>query len=1327
MDRHELLTGFIRENLAVLTQPTLPPKLYKTNKHDYFVTRHADSRQGVPRDTEIANEVVWFLIRHGQVKTKEDLERFLSRGLLAEKVFDPQVFYEFLDFNKPAEPLIDFKKIRQTEFLDSIKEQIRIELRKEMTLDRVTDIEKEIQRKLAEYEALPSVIDAKEYALPLKPPEEVDTEENLEWWQRLHLTDDPFPATEGLFKIKPESYEAVVIKTKIFQKYIKYMESTPAEIFKNTIFFGEFGSGKTTLFQYLRKALETHKIYSVYVHLSFEKDFQSLKIVFKEKLVTELRNLIGDDDQAAGQELGDIDVELIGLMNRLNQKLKPKGLVVFIDDLNKSREGYPVALEFLSYLQVFTYEMAEKITLDNIGFYVAGALEWEPTVRTQPRYSGSLARPEIIPDITEEEAWMMLNRRLEAFYPNPELKREVDRGFVSQVYRDLKTNKLELTFRRFIRRLVAEFKASNFKVLVSDPVHIPPETLQKIKAAFDSDPILRERFRTLLNDKLRTQEDRIVCVRLLLTIFLREKTNRRLRDADLEMDYLPYLQQLATTGLISKVPEGKDDHTWAVCRDLRDKNKEISVQFSLSLEDYLLKIYGIGPARRRGANEEIQQIKDFAEKCEVGARSPLEKVLTLHEEIIEALETYSLATTESELLRKCQESLNTLTQFFIDYIERPESPDGIGGDLTFWKDFWFFPDEIAEFQNVLSDEEDCRRKIWYVMGVYRDAFNVLFPFVRKEYQSLNSVHISSSGLDKDETGRLITARDLWTSGGNERCAAVLYNHIQGKMRTFAQNALTLIYGESPNRIRHIEEKTRHKILDAISTRTISRGVPFLETNSLSLEDLVNLMTDARGTASTNLWHSVFSKLLRPATVEDLAKYCDKLSLLKNRNSEGDTAIDESLELREIILTTVDLTRRMNTGYLLLLKSLYIESESGGPKMYLSLDALSDKAELIGISFQTSLAQALVGSMRSGEIQLDNYEFIQDYYSMPFRVFYMYLALIIDEARAKSMKVSTGYVLEKTRGSTIYLKKVFKFSEENPPRISLAHSGRDESFVKSLASDLRRNGIRVWLDNFELKEGDPITQSVHEPIKENDYLGVVLSPSSVESEWITKDLSTTLVRELEKKAILVLPILYKECKIPPVIADKKTADFTSTHQRGLEDLLSRIEETTPKEVVSPIEERISNRENSKTERKSAFKFDLKLGVASRALEKAISKTVAAFMNAEGGELFIGVDDEGNIIGLSGDFSLIGKQNSDGFELELRQSLDKYLKDNIIWELLEIRFETVRGKQLCHVLVSPCSRPIILHDEGKQEFYVRVGNMSRPYSLEEFHDYSKRRFK
>ena len=128
-----------------------------------------------------------------------------------------------------------------------------------------------------------------------------------------------------------------------------------------------------------------------------------------------------------------------------------------------------------------------------------------------------------------------------------------------------------------------------------------------------------------------------------------------------------------------------------------------------------------------------------------------------------------------------------------------------------------------------------------------------------------------------------------------------------------------------------------------------------------------------------------------------------------------------------------------------------------------------------------------------------------------------------------------------------------------------------------------------------------------------------------------------------------------------------------------------------------------------------------------MEKAISKTIAAFMNAEGGELFIGVDDEGSIVGLSGDFALIGKQNADGFELELRQSLDKYLKDNIIWELLEIRFETVKGKQVCHALVSPCPRPIILHDEGKQEFYVRVGNMSRPYSLEEFHDYSKRRFK
>lgn len=1328
----ELIRGFIRENLGILTESPFKSSLYRTKKYQYFLLKHGGSKQGNPRDNEIATETVWFLIKRGQVKTKEALEKVLSSGLPAEKCLASDIFYEFLEANKIPESILDYRKLREADFLESIREEIRNQLRREMSIQGIFLDEKEIQKRLADYVALPSVIDAKEFPEPTRAPEEVDNEENKEWWELLHLTEDPFKATEGLFKVRPETYDSVVVKTPMFRKYIRYIETTPDEIFKNTIFFGEFGSGKTTLFQYLRKALEMHGIYSVYVHLFLEmKDFQSLKIVFKEKLMSELKTLLGEDEAPTIEtESRNIDTTLITYLNVLNKKLKPKGLVVFIDDMNKKREDYALALEFLNYLQVFTYELADKITIPNIGFYIAGALEWEPIVRNQAKYSGSLARPETIPDVTEEEAWEMLNKRLEAYYPNPEVRREVDRNFVSAVYRDLKTNNIELTFRRFIQRLSKEFKANNFNVLVSDPVHIPAETIRKIKLLFDFDLILKERFRTLLEEKLKSQENRIVCIRLLLDIFLREKSAKRLKDSDLGVDYLFYLRQLATAGLISKVPEGKDDHTWAVCKELREKSLETSQQFSLSLENYLLKIYGIGQARRRGSNEEIQQIKNLSEKCDDQSRKPLENVLALHVQIIDAMDTYSLPMTEAELMSKCAESLSALTQFFVDHVEGAEGSGGYEPDLTYWNNFWFFPDELAEFQNLLSDL-DRKRTIWHALGIYRDAFNVLFSFIKKEHKSLSSIHISSFGLDNEDAKQLIAARDFWADGFDDKAARFLYNHIQAKMRVFVQNILTLIYGDLPNRMRHVDEKTKQKIMSAISSRRTASGVAFRETNSMTFEDLVELVTNAREVGSANCWKNVFSKLFYPNTAADLEAYSDKLGKLKIQYP-GEVQSDpaESQVLREIILTTVELTRSMNASYSLLLKSLYLEGEFPVVSMYLSLDGLQDKTDLIGTSFQAGLYQSLTNSMSSGIILLDDEEFNRDYYSMPYRSFFIFLALILDEAKLQSLGLAKKFSLEKIKGSSISVKKVFNFSMQDLPRISLAHSGKDGPFVKKLSGDLQRYNVKVWEDDFDLKGGNPITQTVHDALRERDCLGIVLSRGAAESEFLTEDLTIPTIKELDNKGIATIPILLQECTIPPAIGDKRNIDFVRDYDHGLEQLLNRLEETRYKESArqmgESIEERIANRENSKIERKSAFKFDLKTRMTSKVLEKAISKAVAAFMNADGGELFIGVEDDGNLVGLSGDLSLVMKANIDGFERELRQSLEKHLKDSIIWELIDIGFPTVKELQVCHVIVYPSSRPIIVHDEGREEFYVRIGNMSRPYSFEEFHDYWKRRF-
>ncbi|MGH9978572.1 MAG: AlbA family DNA-binding domain-containing protein [Nitrososphaeraceae archaeon] len=95
-------------------------------------------------------------------------------------------------------------------------------------------------------------------------------------------------------------------------------------------------------------------------------------------------------------------------------------------------------------------------------------------------------------------------------------------------------------------------------------------------------------------------------------------------------------------------------------------------------------------------------------------------------------------------------------------------------------------------------------------------------------------------------------------------------------------------------------------------------------------------------------------------------------------------------------------------------------------------------------------------------------------------------------------------------------------------------------------------------------------------------------------------------------------------------------------------------------------KIKKRESASIERKSSFRLDFKLKQPNRrVLEKIIAKTVAVFMNAHGDTRFIGVDDEGNTVGLQNDCETLmkDKQNHDGSEIEVRQSMEEYTKNKV----------------------------------------------------------------
>lgn len=122
------------------------------------------------------------------------------------------------------------------------------------------------------------------------------------------------------------------------------------------------------------------------------------------------------------------------------------------------------------------------------------------------------------------------------------------------------------------------------------------------------------------------------------------------------------------------------------------------------------------------------------------------------------------------------------------------------------------------------------------------------------------------------------------------------------------------------------------------------------------------------------------------------------------------------------------------------------------------------------------------------------------------------------------------------------------------QIFLCHSHKDESFVMQLANDLESDKIDVWVDEWDIEVGDFIHKKIEDGIRNSTYLGIILSPDSVCSKWVDKELRAALAIESQKGKKFVLPILYKDCEIPLFLKDTHYADCRSnTYTKGLEKL------------------------------------------------------------------------------------------------------------------------------------------------------------------------------
>ena len=226
-----------------------------------------------------------------------------------------------------------------------------------------------------------------------------------------------------------------------------------------------------------------------------------------------------------------------------------------------------------------------------------------------------------------------------------------------------------------------------------------------------------------------------------------------------------------------------------------------------------------------------------------------------------------------------------------------------------------------------------------------------------------------------------------------------------------------------------------------------------------------------------------------------------------------------------------------------------------------------------------------------------------------------------------------------------------------------------------------------------------------------------------------------------------PTMYSEGEVFKKMSETDPNNISVILKNGTSGIVVQVINS-----IEIIKNRIM-REDQYTENKARFGEDIMR-------HNVIPKTIQSFLNSEGGYLYIGIGDTGELkerlIGLDYDFSRIDYSSEklsndklcDKLEIKIMDSLEKYLKSNIsLGPLIKITFHKIFNIQFIEIMIKKSPQPWFFKNmkNGKEvsfdihrndgtvdkrrldDFYIRRGgSKKRLETHEEFYDYFIGRF-
>lgn len=1009
--RGSAVRDYVRQNIELLLSSEDRGNEIKTSKFRYFRDK-LQGAAGMPKNKEIALEICGYLLDTRRVATVDDLKSAVNRAtFLRKNIFerDWPSLHLILE-KKESEAVLSSEDLRemhreefvakkQQEIVERARDQIvsasrevtkqmqeEIEARYKDMLDQLTRDREQLAADRAAFEREKSEADAFMDTpledIPYSAPETGTGSKasvNATWWDRLGLFGNPFPTVDGLSKIDEQFYDSLVLRTPVFQSYLELVTGNPDEILNKTyLLVGEFGSGKTTLFDYLKKPLTTHDILPVHLLIDAESDRERIRRSFYRAFVKQVaekyHSISQVDPRSLYDEIG--KEELLEILQEIVNAKKLQGVVAMVDGLHKNESLLREALGFVQVLQnTKDYWVREGL---NIGFVVAGSRSWQRELDLNAAVRGSLYRIDALPGITAAEAFEMLSKRLATFSRDPKRPAKVRRAAIDKLYKYLGAKySRDITFRDVVEETLPYLERNDLGY-VEISIPFDKDLLARLRNQLEGDKELKARI-----DRLRQRPDAFLSAIQALSMLLERK---RVSEKDeLFRANVSLFAMLNNVGLVQRFRAADSGKPfWAPARVLIDFGRKVELQVGLKPSEFLTDLFkGSAETHLAVEPDEVLKLRTLISSYRSSDSvlgTELQRAQDLHLEISRHASSAEDIIPAAEICEKTREGLEPILKaLFLSIEPRTILPFGEKSAEGWLRDSWVSPQEVSVYWEEVrrcAGQPPEPKQAAEITRAYLRAFKVVASLVDVMLRCNSIVNLSTPDLRNPDKVVLHDARSKFAMGDFLGACRTLTDYMESRMRGFLYDILTLKYGEKW-RARLGRNANDYIVKEKTRAKTI------LPPGSPSLNDLFYctrqhyrpIVTEVPGN-----WDQVFQYAFAPETSEYVNSMLQLTFTLADKDKHNLTN-EYFRENQDKLLMALQASGRLlssvNRAYIRMLEpeNVYVEAaEDDATRIYFSFMRLTDKSNLTPLTLSNQaghdIAIRIAEKLKGAPLRLD---------------------------------------------------------------------------------------------------------------------------------------------------------------------------------------------------------------------------------------------------------------------------------------------------------------------------------------------------------------------